>query len=169
MLILRLGCPDPPRGSQQSQDSYPILSLVRSQQGGRAFTVQGPGRLEARWEACSALSPKPKGDYLFNFPHNCAAFTTVKFWNILSIQTETLFPLLVLSPPSWWPPIYFLSMCFCLFQVGGNPWDQLFTEHVFKVQPYFRMCQPCTSLYCQVTFPCMNKPHLIIHSPAGEH
>ena len=90
--------PGPPRGSLQSQDSSPILSMVRSQQGGRAFTVQGPGRLEARWEACSALSLKPKGDYLFNFPHSCAAFTIVKFWNILSIPTETLFPLLVLSP-----------------------------------------------------------------------
>ena len=55
----------PPPACQPSQDSSPVSSMVRSQQGGRALTVQPPGRLEARSEACSALSLKPK-DYLIS-------------------------------------------------------------------------------------------------------
>ena len=64
----------PPSGAQQSQDSSPTISMVlqvlhsqlvvthsHSQSG------QCPGRLEARSEACSALSLKPKQDYSFNF------------------------------------------------------------------------------------------------------
>ena len=56
----------PPPASQPSQDSSPVSSMVRSQQAGRALTVQSPGRLEARSEACSALSLKPKEDYLIS-------------------------------------------------------------------------------------------------------
>ena len=56
----------PPPACQPSQDSSPVSSMVRSQQGGRALTVQPPGRLEARSEACSALSLKPKQDYLIS-------------------------------------------------------------------------------------------------------
>ena len=38
---------------------------------------QCPGRLEARSEACSALSLKPKPDYSFHFP-NKGEFNAVK-------------------------------------------------------------------------------------------
>ena len=37
--------------------------------GSRSQSGQCPGRLEARSEACSALSLQPKQDYLFNFPN----------------------------------------------------------------------------------------------------
>ena len=66
----------PPPGSQQSQDFPPILSKVlwvlHSQQvvtPSHSQLGQCPGRLEARSEACSALSLKPKRDYSFNFPN----------------------------------------------------------------------------------------------------
>ena len=55
----------PPPGPQQFQDSLPVLSMVlkvlHSHQAVWALTVRtGPGRVEARSEACSALSLKPK-------------------------------------------------------------------------------------------------------------
>ena len=61
-------------GAQQFQDLSLILSMVmqglHSQQAVRALTVRAcPGRLEARSEACSALSLKPIKDYIFNFPN----------------------------------------------------------------------------------------------------
>ena len=56
-----------PPGSQQSQDSFPILSKVfqvlHSEQAvtpSHSQSGQCPGRLEARSEACSGLSLKPK-------------------------------------------------------------------------------------------------------------
>ena len=67
----------PPPGVQQSQDFSPILSMVlqvlHSQQAvthSHSQVGQYPGRLEARSEACSALSLKPKQDYFLNFPNN---------------------------------------------------------------------------------------------------
>ena len=66
----------PPPGSQQSQDSAPILSMVlhvlHSQQAvtpSHSQSGQCPGRLEARSEICSALSLKPIQDYSLNFPN----------------------------------------------------------------------------------------------------
>ena len=63
----------PPPGVQQSQDFSPILSMVlqvlHSQQAvthSHSQVGQYPGRLEARSEACSALSLKPKQDYLIS-------------------------------------------------------------------------------------------------------
>ena len=60
-------------GDQQSQDSFPSLSMVQdlhSQQAVRALTVREASRLfGSRSEACSALSLKPKQDYLLNFPN----------------------------------------------------------------------------------------------------
>ena len=57
----------PPPGAQPSQDSPPILSMalpvLHSQQAltpGHSQSGQCPGRLEARSEACFALSLKPK-------------------------------------------------------------------------------------------------------------
>ena len=56
-------------GAQQSQDSSPILSMMLPVlHSWQAVTPACPGRLEAGSEACSALSLKPKQDYLFNFP-----------------------------------------------------------------------------------------------------
>ena len=37
--------------------------------GSHSQSGQCPGRLEARSEACPALSLKPKQDYIFNFPN----------------------------------------------------------------------------------------------------
>ena len=70
-MLLRLG--DPSRSSTISRflphlihgaGSLALIAGSYSQSG------QCPGRLEARSEACSALSLKPKQDYLFNFPSN---------------------------------------------------------------------------------------------------
>ena len=65
----------PPPRAQQPQDFSLILSRVlkvlHSQQTQHhhhhSQSGQCPGRLEARSEACSALSLKPKQDYSFNF------------------------------------------------------------------------------------------------------
>ena len=67
----------PPPGAQQSQDFSLILSLVlqkvlhsqRVVTPSHSRSGQCPGRLEARSEACSALSLKPKQHYSFNFPN----------------------------------------------------------------------------------------------------
>ena len=66
----------PHPGAQQSQDPSPVLSkawqVLRSQQAATHCPSQSgqcPARLEARSEACAALSPKPKQDYSFNFPN----------------------------------------------------------------------------------------------------
>ena len=65
----------PPPGAQQSQDSSPILSMVlqilHSQHAvthSHSQSEQRPGRLEARSEACTALSLKLK-TRLLNFPN----------------------------------------------------------------------------------------------------
>ena len=58
----------PPSGAQQSQDSSAISSSFALTAGSHSQSGQCPGRLEARSEAFSALSLKPKQDYLFNFP-----------------------------------------------------------------------------------------------------
>ena len=62
-----------PPGAQQSQDSSPILytvlQVLHSQKGvthSHSQLGQCPGRLEARSKACSALSLKPKQDYLIS-------------------------------------------------------------------------------------------------------
>jgi len=75
----------PAPGAQQSQDSSPILSVVlqvlHSQQTvtpGHSQSGQCPGRLEARPEACVALSLKPKQDYLFYFPNMGVAISALK-------------------------------------------------------------------------------------------
>ena len=67
----------PPLGAQQPQDFSPILSValqvLPSQQAvtpSHSQSGQCTGTLEARSEACSALSLKPKQDYLFTFLHN---------------------------------------------------------------------------------------------------
>ena len=47
-----------------------VLQVLHSQQAFRAHTVRAVSRLlEATSEGCSALSLKPKQDYLFNFPN----------------------------------------------------------------------------------------------------
>ena len=72
LLSLRLDCPGPLQVSTISRLlphllygaaglALPANSLFQSE--------QCPGRLEARSEAHSALSLKPKQDYLFNFPN----------------------------------------------------------------------------------------------------
>ena len=66
--------PWPPPGAQQSQDPSRIFSkMLHVLQSQQTVTVtppgQRPGRWEARSEARSALSLKPKQDYLFNFPN----------------------------------------------------------------------------------------------------
>ena len=50
-----------------------VLQVLHSQQAvthSHSQVGQYPGRLEARSEACSALSLKPKQDYFLNFPNN---------------------------------------------------------------------------------------------------
>ena len=71
--------PWPPPGAQQSQDSSPppppsylwgfVLHSQQTVPPSHFQSRQCPGRLEARSEAHSALSLKPKQDYLFNFPN----------------------------------------------------------------------------------------------------
>ena len=64
-----------PPGAQQSQDSSPILyTVLQVLHSQKTVTVsdspsrQCPGRLEARSKACSALSLKPKQDFLISLP-----------------------------------------------------------------------------------------------------
>ena len=67
----------PPPGAQQSQDFSLILSLVlqkvlhsqRVVTPSHSRSGRCPGKLEARSEACSALSLKPKQHCSFNFPN----------------------------------------------------------------------------------------------------
>ena len=62
----------PAPGVHQSQDSSPIISRVLRvllTAGSHSQSGQSPDRSEARSEACSALSLKPKQDYSFNFPN----------------------------------------------------------------------------------------------------
>ena len=49
---------------QEMQVQAQVMEIPCTQSG------QCPGRLEARSEACSALSLRPKQDYLFIFPNN---------------------------------------------------------------------------------------------------
>ena len=76
----------PSPGSHQSQDFSLILSMVlqglHSQQvvtHSHSQSGQRPGRLEARSEACSAFSLKPKQDYSFNFPNRSWEWLQ-RFW-----------------------------------------------------------------------------------------
>ena len=60
----------PPSGAQGPQDSSLILSKVlQVLDSAHSYSQSGhcPHRLEARSEACSALSLKPKQDYFFFF------------------------------------------------------------------------------------------------------
>ena len=73
----------PPPGSQQSQDFSPmlckVLRVLHSQQAvtpTHSQLGQCPGRLEARSEACSALSLKPKRGYSFTVPNTCLSSGT---------------------------------------------------------------------------------------------
>ena len=72
--------PWPPPGAQQSQDSFPppppsylwgfVLHSQLTVLPSHFQSGQCPGRLEARSEAHSALSLKPKQDYFKNFPNS---------------------------------------------------------------------------------------------------
>ena len=71
------GLTRPVPGSPQSQDFSPILPMVlqvlhllQTVTPSHSQSEWRPGRLEARSEACSASSLKPKKDYSFNFPNN---------------------------------------------------------------------------------------------------
>ena len=71
-----LGWLSPLQGFNNLKIPPPIISLVlqilHSQQAvthSHSQSGQYPDRLEARSEACSALSLKPKQDYSFNFPN----------------------------------------------------------------------------------------------------
>ena len=75
LLSLGLGCPGPPQGPNNHQIPPPSppwrCRYCTHSRRSRSLPVrQCPGRLEARSEACSALSLKPKQEYLFNFPNN---------------------------------------------------------------------------------------------------
>ena len=69
-----------PPGAQESQDlspSYLWAAGLALTAGRHSQSGQCPGRLEARSEDCSALSLKPKQDYLFNFPSRDLAKSTL--------------------------------------------------------------------------------------------
>ena len=64
-----------PPGAQESQDLSPILSMrLALTAGSHSQSGQCPGRLEARSEAYSVLSLKPKQDYLISL--------TVTLWTV---------------------------------------------------------------------------------------
>ena len=74
LLSLGLGWP----GLLQGFNSFKICllsylwchrSCIQSKQSGHSQSGQCPGSLEARSEACSALSLKPEQDYLYNLPN----------------------------------------------------------------------------------------------------
>ena len=70
LLSLGLGWPGPLQGLNNLKISppsfiYGAASLALTA-GGHSQSHSSPGRLEARSEACSALSLKPKQDYLIS-------------------------------------------------------------------------------------------------------
>ena len=72
LLSLGLGWPGPSRVSTISRFLPRLIFGAASPAltaGSHSQSGQCPGRLEARSEACFALSLKPKQDYLFNFPN----------------------------------------------------------------------------------------------------
>ena len=76
-----------------------VLPVLHSQQAltpGHSQSGQCPGRLEARSEACSALSLKPKQDYLFNFPNTSKL--SIQFSSVQSLSRVQLF-----VTPLWGP------------------------------------------------------------------
>ena len=75
--------------------------------GSHSQSGQCPGKLEAKSEACSAVSLKPKQDYLFNFP-NTVAVCMASRWNcmrLLCFLLEHWF-----SRGFWTPGILSLSL-----------------------------------------------------------
>ena len=68
LLSLELGWPGPPQGLNNLKISphftYGAANLALT--AGSHSQSHSPGRLEARSEACSALSLKPKQDYLIS-------------------------------------------------------------------------------------------------------
>ena len=75
--------------------------------GSHSQSGQCPGKLEAKSEACSAVSLKPKQDYLFNFP-NTLAVCMASRWNymrLLCFLLEHWF-----SRRFWTPGILSLSL-----------------------------------------------------------
>ena len=72
LLSLGLGWPGPLQALNNLKippPSYLRCCSLALTAGSHSQSGQCPGRLEARSEACSALSLKPKQDYLFNFPN----------------------------------------------------------------------------------------------------
>ena len=75
--------------------------------GSHSQSGQCPGKLEAKSEACSDVSLKPKQDYLFNFP-NTVAVCMASRWNcmrLLCFLLEHWF-----SRGFWTPGILSLSL-----------------------------------------------------------
>ena len=67
MLSLGLDWPDPLQGLSSLKRCHEACSC--SKQAGHSQPGLCPGRLEARSEACSALSLKPEQDYLISLAH----------------------------------------------------------------------------------------------------
>ena len=67
MLSLGLDWPDPLQGLSSLKRCHKACSHSKPARHSQPGLC--PGRLEARSEACSALSLKPEQDYLFNFPN----------------------------------------------------------------------------------------------------
>ena len=107
LLSLGLGWPGPLQGFNNLKIPPPIISLVlqilHSQQAvthSHSQSGQYPDRLEARSEACSALSLKPKQDYSFNFPNTISLrffhsllWSTVKGFSVIN-ETDVFLELL---------------------------------------------------------------------------
>ena len=83
LLSLGLGGPAPLQGLNNLKNVPPSYlwcckACSHSRQSLKPLiSGQCPGRLEARSEDCSALSLKPKQDYLFNFPSRDLAKSTL--------------------------------------------------------------------------------------------
>ena len=105
---------------------------VNSQSG------QCPSRLEARSEACSALSLKPKQDYLFNFPSNSLNI------NWLYVILQALFCREICV----WFSFFWISSCFTPFNkfihFSSVSW-------VNSTLMYILRCLLCASTHCLLT------------------
>ena len=144
---LGLGCPGPLQGLYSLKIPPPSYlwcwkSCTHSRQLFRVNSQSGqcPGRLEARSEACSALSLKPKQDYIFNFLSNSLNI------NWLYVKLQVLF----CREISVWFSFFWISCCFTPF----NKFIHFsFVSWVNRTLIYILRCLLCANTHCFLLTP----------------
>ena len=101
-----------PPEAQQSQDSSPVFiydaASLAFTEGSHSQSGQCPGRLEARSEACSALSLKPKQDFLISLT---STSIVPHLWTHTSLDGVVLSRNLLKKNQNVIGPVYFKPSC----------------------------------------------------------